>query len=75
MNLEASYPDTPEKRRAGMARFRARLLAAKQRALADGVAYTNSGKVRPLTAAERAAVAQDIEAIKAAQVRFGEVSE
>ena len=56
------YPDTPEKRRAGMAAFRARLLAAHERLLND-----------PKQAKDRAYRESLIASIKAAQVRHGEV--
>ncbi len=57
------YPDTVEKRRAGMKLFRARLLAAHERLLASG---TLKGKtLRDVT--------EYRDAIKAAQVKRGEV--
>lgn len=57
----SNFPDTAEKRRAGMAAFRAQMLQAHKRALAQ------------TTDAEEAAVQRDlIAAIKAAQRKFGE---
>ena len=56
-----TYPDTAEKRRAGMARMRAQVLASKLRALAGN-----------LNERTRAALAEDVVIIRAAQVKFGE---
>ena len=57
------YPDTQEKRRAGMKAFRARLLAAHERLIA-------SGKVNKR---DLPGVIEYRDAIKAAQVKHGEV--
>lgn len=54
------YPDTVEKRKAGMAAFRARMLAAHERMLA-------SGTLKPK---DRAQVAEYAECIKASQRKF-----
>ena len=67
------FPQTTEERRAGMAQFRARLLAAKERALTNGIAYKRDGSARPLTTAERKMLEDDCARIRAAQVKFGEV--
>ncbi len=58
-----NYPDTAEKRRAGMKSFRAQMLAAHERLLADN----------RLTPKIRKDVAEYRDCIKAAQLKFGEV--
>ncbi len=56
------YPDTKEKRQAGMASFRAKLLKAHER-------FSNDQK---LSAKDRAYQRELCESIKAAQKKFGE---
>lgn len=58
------YPDTVEKRKAGMKAFRAQLLAAHERLIAQG-------NLKPKVLAH---VTEYRDAIKAAQVKHGEVS-
>lgn len=69
--MRFDYPDTPEKRRAGMAHFRAKLLKSHEAMLAGGDPNTlKRGKIGDAARAyHRAAIAS----IKAAQARFGEV--
>ena len=57
------YPDTKEKRQAGMAGFRRQLLAAHTRLSTDP----------HLSAKDRAYQRELCESIKAAQIKFGEV--
>jgi hypothetical protein len=57
------YPDTKEKRQAGMAAFRRKLLAAHER-------FANDPK---LSAKDRAYQRELCESIKRAQAKFGEV--
>ena len=57
------YPDTVEKRKAGMAAVRAQILASKERAL--------QGK---LSERVRAALKEDCAIIRAAQVKHGEIA-
>ena len=61
---EMGYPDTAEKRKAGMAAFRKQLLAAHERIIAEG-----NLKPRDLKA-----VTEYRDCIKAAQIKHGEVS-
>ena len=61
---ENCYPDTAEKRRAGMADLRGTMLAAKLRALAAG----------GLTPRVRYALEDDVAHIQAVQAKFGEVA-
>lgn len=69
--MEYSYPDTPEARRAGMAAFRVRLLAAHRKMLAGGDPNTlKRGKVGE---AARRYHADMIASIQSAQKRLGEV--
>lgn len=56
------YPDTAEKRKAGMAAFRAKIRACHER-------FANDPK---LSAKERAHQAALVESIKRVQQRFGE---
>lgn len=58
-----TYPETAEQRRAGMAAFRAKMLAAKERALAT----------QKLSKRDREELIGYIAAIKAAQIKHGEV--
>jgi hypothetical protein len=62
--METNYPDTAEKRRAGMASFRRRLLAAHER-------LSNDPK---LSAKDRAYQRELCECIRATQKKFGEVA-
>lgn len=64
----ASYPDTAEKRRAGMAAFRAKLLASHTKILADMEAGNIKAKAQDLRFQR-----DTITAIKAHQARLGEV--
>lgn len=57
------YPDTAEKRKAGMAAFRAQMLAAHERQLASG----------RLNAKDAEYTRSLVATIKAAQAKFGEV--
>ena len=59
------YPDTVEKRRAGMAQFRRRMLAAHER-------FANDPK---LSTAERARQRELCDCIRATQKRPGEVAQ
>lgn len=63
-----SYPDTPAKRRAGMAAFRAKLLASHTKILAGMEAGTIAADADDI-AFQRDTIAT----IKAAQQRLGEV--
>lgn len=64
------YPDTTEKRKAGMAAFRAKMLKSHEAMLAGGDPNTvKRGKVGE---AARRYHADMIESIKAAQKRLGE---
>lgn len=64
------YPDTPEKRRAGMAAFRAKLLKSHEAMLAGGDPNTKKrGKVGDAARGYHSAC---IESIKRAQKKFGE---
>lgn len=67
----SDYPDTPEKRKAGMAAFRAKMLKAHEAMLAGGDPNTlKRGKVGE---AARSYHADMVASIKAAQERLGEV--
>jgi hypothetical protein len=70
--MDYDYPDTPEKRRAGMAAFRAKLLKAHQNMLAGG--DPNTRKRGALGVAARKYHSDMIDSIKAAQARLGEVA-
>jgi hypothetical protein len=65
------YPDTPEKRKAGMAAFRAKMLKAHEAMLAGG--DPNTLKRGKTGEAARGYHADMIESIKSAQKRLGEV--
>jgi hypothetical protein len=69
--MDYSYPDTPEKRKAGMAAFRAKMLKAHAAMLAGG--DPNTAKRGKTGEAARKYHADMIESIKRAQARFGEV--
>jgi hypothetical protein len=69
--MAQSYPDTPEKRRAGMAAFRAKFLKTHEAMLAGGDPNTlKKGKVGE---AARRYHSDMIASIKAAQKKLGEV--
>ena len=65
------FPDTPEKRKAGMAAFRAKMLKAHTAMLAGG--DPNTIKRGKTGEAARRYHAEMVESIKAAQARLGEV--
>ena len=65
------YPDTPEKRKAGMAAFRAKMLKAHTTMLAGG--DPNTLKRSKTGEAARRYHADMIASIEAAQVQLGEV--
>lgn len=62
--MSGGYPDTPEKRKAGMAAFRRKLLAAHERLAVDP----------RLSEKDRSYQRNPVATIKAAQQRFGEAS-
>jgi len=69
--MKSNYPDTAEKRKSGMAAFRAQALKTHEALLAGGDANT---KLQNATGeAARAFHADMIATIKAAQKRFNEI--
>jgi hypothetical protein len=69
--MDNGYPDTPEKRKAGMAAFRAKMLKTHESLLAGDDANT---KRKDATGdAARAFHGDMIDTIKSAQKKFGEV--
>jgi predicted aminopeptidase len=69
---EDQYPDTAEKRRAGMAALRRNALAGKLRALASGQCPNSKGRMRVLTQAECDALRADCAHIQQVQRAKGE---
>lgn len=69
--MQASYPDTVEKRRAGMAAFRAKLLRTHEAMLNGG--DPNTLKCGAIGETARKYHATMIADIKAAQIKLGEV--
>jgi hypothetical protein len=69
---EDQYPDTAEKRRAGMARLRRNVLAGKLRALESGQCPNSKGRMRALTRAECDALRADCTYIQKVQRAKGE---
>lgn len=72
-NTQYPYPDTPAKRRAGMAAFRAQMLRAHETALEAMMATGRLATGHPAMPADLQFQRDAIASIKAAQLKLGEV--